>query len=102
MATSCGFESHRPHHASPLRATRGAATLDRQGEACPAKLDVSESEDGHSTLAEAGGGCCAGAKEAKAGECPGASAGQAALADYARRSHAGPALTDPSRSCVCR
>jgi hypothetical protein len=25
MATSCGFESHRPHHASPCRATRRAA-----------------------------------------------------------------------------
>src|SRR3954453_4135787 len=25
MATSCGFESHRPHHASPRGATRGSA-----------------------------------------------------------------------------
>ena len=33
-----GSVRYRPgHHASPSRATRGAATRDREGEACPAK-----------------------------------------------------------------
>ena len=40
------FKSRPGLHASPCRATRGAATPDRQGEACPAKLEWNESEDG--------------------------------------------------------
>ena len=39
------FDSGQGHHASPLRATRGAATQDRKGEACPGSR-AKESEDG--------------------------------------------------------
>jgi len=48
----CAIADPRPgHHASPLRAARGAVTPDREVGACPAKLEQRESEDGRAFAA---------------------------------------------------
>jgi hypothetical protein len=44
--SGCRFESFFPHHASPSRARVAQPGADRQGEACPAQLERSESVDG--------------------------------------------------------